>query len=123
LKREQIIGRVAQAWLLLLVVGSLGPARPGPVVGLGLHREIHWLAFGGAAYLLLLLSRTRRQEMRAIFCTCLLGLSLEYLQHLIYRNVMEWWDVRDDALAILAAYALYRMYSRYRQGCVPAAGG
>jgi hypothetical protein len=29
---------------------------------------------------------------------------LEYVQRLIYRNVMEWWDVRDDALAVFAGW-------------------
>src|SRR6266849_2488245 len=118
LKSPRIIRRLTMAWLLLMVVGSLQPARllevagflrsaglrvaigslqpasplaaagalqpagPGPVVDL--HRQIHWLAFGGAAFLLLLLSRNRRQEIRSVIATCLLGLSLEYLQHLIY---------------------------------------
>ncbi len=40
---------------------------------------------------------------------CLLGLSLECLQHLIYRNVVEWRNVRDDTLAVLTAFALYRL--------------
>ena len=107
MKREQIILRLAQLWTLLLIVGSLQPGRPAPIVGV--HREIHWLAFAGVTLLLLLLSHTRRQEIRGVFATCLLGLSLEYLQHLIYRNAVEWRDVRDDTLAILAAFALYRL--------------
>jgi VanZ family protein len=106
-KREQIILRLAQLWILVLIIGSLQPARPAPVVGL--HRELHWLAFAGVALLLLLLSRSRRQEIHAVFAACLLGLSLEYLQHFIYRNAMEWHDVRDDSLAIIAAFALYRV--------------
>ena len=36
-------------------------------------------------------------------------LSLECLQHLIYHNLMEWRDVRDDTLAVLAAFVLYRL--------------
>ncbi len=106
LKREQIIRRLARLWILALVVGSLQPARPAPVVGL--HRGIHWLAFAGVALLLLLLSHTRRQEIRGILATCLLGLSLEYLQHLMYHNAMEWRDVRDDTFAIVGAYAIFR---------------
>jgi hypothetical protein len=88
-----LIRRIAQAWLLLLVIGSLQPARPGPVHAM--HREIHFLAFGGTAFLLLLVTRSRREEMGVVLGGCLLGLSLEYLQHLFYHNVMEWWDVRD----------------------------
>jgi hypothetical protein len=107
LKRAQIIRRIAQAWLLLLIVGSLQPSRPGAV--LAHHRGLHFLSFGGVALLLLLLARTRYQEIRAVLGVCLLGLSLEYMQHLLYRNPMEWWDVRDDTLAVLAAFALYRL--------------
>ena len=54
-------------------------------------------------------SRTGRLEVLsalAIFC---LGLSLEVLQHLIYANPTEWRDVADDGLAILVAFALYRL--------------
>jgi hypothetical protein len=90
-----------------VAAGSWQPASPGPVVNL--HRQIHWLAFGGAAFLLLLGSRKRRQEIRSVAAAFLLGLSLEYLQHLIYRNPMEWYDVRDDGFAILVALALYRL--------------
>ena len=79
------------------------------VAKMGLHRGVHGLAFAGAAFLVLALSRSRRQEIRSAIAVCLLGLSLEYLQHLIYSNVMEWWDVRDDTLAILAAFALYQL--------------
>ena len=73
---------------------------------MGLHREIHWLAFAVATFLLLLLCRNRRQEIESAIGVFVLGLSLEYLQHLIYRNPMEWWDVRDDSFAIFAAFAL-----------------
>jgi|HubBroStandDraft_6_1064221.scaffolds.fasta_scaffold287357_1 hypothetical protein len=106
-RRSRIIFRITTAWLLLLIAGFLQPARPGPV--LGLHREIHWLAFGGATFLLLLLSQNRRQEIRSAIGAFLLGLSLEFMQHFIYRNPMEWRDVRDDAVAILVAFALYHL--------------
>ena len=99
----------------LVAVGSTQPASPGPVVDV--HREIHWLAFGGAACLLLLGSRNRRQEIRSVIATCLLGLSLEYLQHLTYRIPVEWYDVRDDAFAILAALALYRLAGTCMDAC------
>ena len=107
MKREKILLRLTRLWILVLIVGSLQPARPAPVVGL--HREIHWLAFGGVAFLLLMVSRNRRQEIRGVIVMCLLGLSLEYLQHLLYRHAMEWRDVRDDTLAIVAPLALYRL--------------
>ncbi len=111
-KRAPIILRIAQAWLLLLIVGSLQPARPEPV--LALHRAIHLLAFAGTAFLLLLLSRSRHQEIASAIGVFLLGLSLEYVQHLIYGKPMEWWDVRDDMLAILGAFALFRFIRHFR---------
>jgi hypothetical protein len=71
-----------------IIVVSLQAARPGPVVGV--HREIHWLAFAVATFLLLLLSENHRPEIRSAIGAFLLDLSLEYLQHLIYHNPMEW---------------------------------
>ena len=97
--------RMAQAWLLVVVVGSLQPARPGPVRAI--HSEVHFI-FGFTALFLLLLARNGRQEMWAIAGTCLLGLALELTQHLIYHNAMEWGDVATDLLATLAVSALFR---------------
>ena len=118
MKRDQIILRIAQAWILLLIVASLQPARPGPVVGL--HREVHWLAFAGAAFLLFHVSRNRIQEVCSALGLFALGLSLEFLQHVIYRGHMEWWDVRDDSLAILAALALYWLTRSRKPSSPPA---
>ena len=102
----------AWVWISLLVAGSLQPARPGIVKGL--HREIHWVAFAGAAVLLFALSKTRLREMLGAGAILLLGVSLEVLQHLIYRNALEWRDVVDDGLAILAAFALYRLTGAWK---------
>jgi hypothetical protein len=62
----------------------------------------------GAAFWLLLLSWNRRQEIRGVIGAFLLDLSLEGLQHLIYRNPTESRNasVRDNTLA---AFALYRL--------------
>jgi len=103
---------VAWVWISLLVAGSLQPARPGVVKGL--HREIHWVAFAGAALLLFALSKTRRREMLGAGAILLLGVSLEVAQHLIYRNHLEWRDIGDDAVAILAAFALYRLTGAWK---------
>jgi hypothetical protein len=117
LKRRPILLRLAQAWILALIAGSLQPARPAPVRGL--HSAIHWLAFAGTTSLLLLLCRNRREEIRAVAATCLMGLSLEYLQHVIYRNAMEWRDVRDDTLAVLAALTLYHLAGVCKAALLP----
>ena len=98
---------VTWIWLALLILGSLQPARPGIVNGN--HLPIHYVAFAVAALLLFSLSRTRRREILGALATFFLGFSLELLQHLIYRNHLEWHDVADDGLAILVAFALYRL--------------
>jgi hypothetical protein len=99
-------------WLALLVAGSLQPARPGIIKGN--HRPIHYVAFAGAALLLFALSRTRRREIQGAISIFFLGFSLELLQHLIYRNYLEWRDVADDGLAILLALALYRLTGAWK---------
>lgn len=111
-QRAKIIRLITQASLMMMIVGSLQPARPGTLVAH--HRGIHFLAFGGVAFLLLLRSRNRRQEIHIVVAMCLLGLSLEFLQHLIYHKAMEWWDVRDDSLASVGAFLLYRVLSKCR---------
>jgi hypothetical protein len=107
-----VLRTVARVWLTLLIIGSLQPSRPGIVADV--HREIHWVAFGGAALLLLCLSQTRRQEIVRACTILVLGLSLEVLQHLANRNRMEWRDISDDGLAILAAFALYRLAGSWK---------
>ena len=108
---------VTRLWIALLIVGSLQPSRPGVVTGH--HREIHWVAFAGAAFLLFSVSSTRRQQILRAFAIFILGVSLEFLQHLIYRNRMEWRDIADDGVAILAAFALYRLTGASKLGPDP----
>jgi TRAP-type uncharacterized transport system fused permease subunit len=102
-----VLRTVAIVWLTLLILGSLQPLRLGhaPVI----HRGIHWLGFAGAAFLLFPLSRTRRQEILSAFTAFLIGLSVEVLQHLIYRSSLEWHDITDDGLAIFVAFVLYHL--------------
>ncbi len=99
-------------WIALLVAGSLQPSRLSSVHGF--HSEIHWVAFAGAALLLFALSKNRRREILGACTIFLLGVSLEIAQHLIYRNCVEWHDIADDALAILVAFALYRLTGAWK---------
>jgi hypothetical protein len=99
-------------WLAFLTAGSLLPARPGVVAAN--HRTIHWLAFAVAASLTFAASRTRWKEILGAVAIFSLGLSLEFLQHLIGRNPMEWRDVSDDGFAILAAFTLYRLTGAWK---------
>lgn len=107
-----LLRRITQAWLLLVVLGSLQPKRPGPM--LALHREIHWLAFAGAAFLLLVLSRTLRQAIQRALLVFVLGAALESLQHFLYHTAAEWRDLRDDSFAILGACAVYWVLAKRR---------
>jgi hypothetical protein len=109
---RSVLRIVTWIWLALLILGSLQPARPGVVKGN--HVPIHYVAFAGAALLLFSLSRSRRREALGALATFFLGFSLELLQHLIYRNHLEWRDVADDGLAILLALALYRLTGAWK---------
>lgn len=109
-RRTQIIRRATQAWLLLVIVGSLQPSRPGQL--LILHREIHWVAFAGAAFLVLLATRTRAQATQRVIWVWLIGVLLETLQHFLYHRTIEWLDVGDDACAVLLGLAIYWLIFR-----------
>lgn len=95
---------------------SLQPLRPSAGNALHyLHRPFHFVAFGLTALLLwrffsvaawpLIFSGVlaARSGVGAVLATIVLGGTLELLQHLIYHNRMEWWDVRDDGSAAIAA--------------------
>jgi hypothetical protein len=103
-----VLRTVTSLWLVLLIVGSLQPARPRIVTGV--HRQLHWVAFAGAVLLLLSLSRARSQDVLRAFAVFSLGVSLELLQHLIYRNPIEWHDIKDNGVAVFVAFALYRLF-------------
>jgi hypothetical protein len=104
------------SWVGVLAAVSLQPWRPGTAASLAqVHRPFHFVAFALTALLLWrfleVVDRTfpasrilaARAWLSALVATIVLGGILELLQHAIYRNRMEWWDVRDDALAAIAA--------------------
>lgn len=96
-------------WTLCLIIGSLSPDYVKEGIGThSYHRPYHFFAFGATALLYLLISNTRRQEWMAVSTALGLGLTLETLQCLS-DGYFEWWDLRDDALGILIAFALFRM--------------
>jgi len=98
--------RIAPWWIVALLVGSLMPLDAKQAIGTvgGLHRGYHFLSFGSTALLLQLTQPTRRGRMAVCALVIALGASLEILQHVIYGNVLEWWDIRDDAFGVIAAY-------------------
>lgn len=103
--------RIAALWTAAVIAISLQPLRPSHSAKSLLHRPAHFLLFGLTAVILWLFfaappGRPDRAFPKALAFTILLGYFIELLQHLIYRNRMEWWDVRDDALSAVAALAL-----------------
>jgi len=127
---RKVYAWVALVWIVCLISVSLLPyeakvamgTRPGypvdphaKVVTLR-HRAVHWLSFGGTAVLLLLLARNRYQEVAATLATIALGCAIEFAQAAIYQGKIEWWDMRDDTYAALAALALMqlRVFCAYR---------
>ena len=110
---------VTWVWLAVLIAGSLQTARLNVVASGTPHVALHWFAFGGLAFLSFTLSYTGRQEIVRAFAIFFLGLALEVLQYVINRKFMEWHDVRDDGLAILAVLAIYRLTGAWK----PRGGG
>jgi hypothetical protein len=106
-------------WVAGLLIVSLQPLRPAPTSGLyQLHRPFHFVVFALTALVLwsffaitgwtLFTPRVSvtKASIKAVFATIVLGGIIEVLQHLIYHNQMEWWDVRDDGVSAIAAILL-----------------
>jgi hypothetical protein len=96
--------RIASVWVLCLVATSLQPWRPHAAHVADLHRLFHLLAFGVTALLLLLIARTARQRLYAVLAVVGLGIAIECAQHILFGSPLEWWDMRDNALAAAMAW-------------------
>lgn len=107
LRRERLKW-VAIAWILCLTAISLQPYRPQGESESIVHRVAHVFAFGVAAFLPLVLSKGSRQAWMAVLGVVCLALAIETAQWLIYDDVLEWWDVRDDVIGIAVAVLLAR---------------
>jgi hypothetical protein len=111
--------RVAPLWLLVVVVGSFLPTGVKREMGTPVpfwqaqlnhvpvwHRTVHFIAFGGAAALLVLAARRWSSRTAAWLGVLALGLAIELAQNWLDQLGMEWWDVRDDSLAATAVFLL-----------------
>lgn len=112
--------RIAPWWILLVIIGSFLPGTSKEKIGTlntpeaamegrvaAKHRIAHFLTFGSTALLLVLISETAAEAMWAGFGVAALGFILECSQFaLIGLKEMEWWDVRDDALAAIGVLLL-----------------
>lgn len=106
---QRLLRVIAVPWTLCLIIGSLSPDYIKESIGThSHHRPYHFLSFGATALLYLLISNTRRQEWISLAGAFTLGLGLETMQSLS-DGYFEWWDLRDDALGILIAFALFRI--------------
>jgi hypothetical protein len=119
-----LLVRIAPWWVLLVIIGSFLPATSKEAIGtlntpeaatagraVARHRIAHFLTFGSTALLLVLISETAAQEIWAGFAVAALGFILECSQFaLIGLTEMEWWDVRDDALAAVAVLLIAQWF-------------
>lgn len=109
-RRKRFIHRIAWAWLLLLIIGSLQPKHPPSWAAL--HRQMHWLVFAGLTMLLIFIARSLLDAIWRSMGSVLLGVTLECLQHLIYHTEFEWRDAGDDTLATVVAFTVYWFFLR-----------
>jgi len=73
------------------------------------HRLFHFAAFGSTTLLLILIAETPSQEALAAVGVALLGVILECGQYsLLKLCFLEWWDIRDDAIASLVVFLCTR---------------
>lgn len=98
--------RIAPFWVACLVATSLQPWRPSVAHEATAHRSFHFLAFGSTAFLLLLIGRSTKQRILGPLGVIALGIAIEYMQNWIFGCPLEWWDMRDDALAVAAAWLI-----------------
>jgi hypothetical protein len=112
--------RLAPWWVLCVIIGSflpgtskqaIGTINPPEAVAQGRagvkHRLAHYLTFGSTALLLVVVSETAIQQLWAGFGVAALGFVVECSQYaLMGLSFMEWWDVRDDAIAAIGALLL-----------------
>jgi VanZ family protein len=100
----------ATVWVICLIVASLQPYRPEATRGHHSykHQIEHVVVFGATGIIFLALARNRREDWTAVGGVIVLGLFIETAQFLIYRmpEGFEWWDVREDTVGALIAFAI-----------------
>ena len=117
-------------WMVVLTVASLSPvdrfkaglASYTPKVGVhanNRHRILHWVSFGGLAFVFGILGRNTKQRVLAAVTVAALGLGIEYLQHVIYLNPLETWDIRDDLWACTAGLTSVLLLAAVRRAPKP----
>ena len=118
---------IARLWIIAIVIGSLLPGPSKERLGASTHkavqnagyvkikhRVIHAFAFGTSCFLVSLLARNRREEFQAAGEALALGFFVELAQDIVYAHgrVLEWWDIRDDAIGITVAFLAIQLIHR-----------
>jgi hypothetical protein len=112
LKRAVLAG-AALLWIAGLVFVSLHQVVPHAPQGSMLHPIEHVVAFGILGIMLLPLCRSRGPKLVVILAILGFACALEIGQHQLFRQPIEWWDVRDDGTGLLLALLLLR-FTRIR---------
>jgi hypothetical protein len=81
----------------------------GAVIFLNLHRIAHWTAF--AVITIAFSAAARRTGVRVAIAAAALGLAwfIEWAEAFLYHSGFERYDVRDDAIGILAGLILIQL--------------
>ncbi len=70
------------------------------------HEVFHVTAFGGMALVLGLAAPDSRRRHAGVLLAAAIGVSLELMQTRLTQMGVEWWDVRDDLIAVSIAALL-----------------
>jgi hypothetical protein len=120
---------IARLWISTVIIGSLLPGSAKVTLHASegkrarsrnsittRHRLVHFFAFGSSFLVLSLLTMRTREELEAAAEIMLIGCVVELAQYFVYshRHVFEWWDVRDDAVGIVAAFVLLQIARRIK---------
>jgi heme A synthase len=72
------------------------------------HRAVHFVTFGLTTLLFLMLAERPKDWAKGIAGAVLLGLAIEAGQYAVgLSRVLEWWDLRDDVLAVAGATVVF----------------
>jgi len=114
---------VTPVWVAAVTIGSFLPAEQKKRFGTQPyalhhpvatgHRVAHILTFGVTALLFLLPTDRPRSQALAVGAAFLLGCAIEVTQFAItFAPMLEWWDVRDDAIGIAGALLIFLVCRR-----------
>jgi VanZ family protein len=114
-QRRRAYRIAALMWAAALFIVSLQPKRPSNFHFSLTHHIAHLFGFGALAFLATVgFSRTGRMSVWPAAASFLLGLAIEFLQHLQNQKPVEWQDVRDDAIGVLVVAAISHLVYRWR---------